>query len=623
MTATRRRTGPLREDDGLDRWLVAGLALVVVLPIAVAVVRTVGEGWAAVGDNANFLIRSRDVLTAHHPLLGTWSSASLSIGRDVNHPGPLMFDLLAPGSKLGGAPGMAVSTALVNVAAVAAAAVVAHRIGGLRAAAVALLTSASVIWAMGSELLFDPWNPHVVLLPLVLLLVLVWAMVRGFAPALPAAAFVASLVVQTHLSYALLVPALCLWGVVWLVRAVGLAGLRRTLVTTAVVLGLAWVQPLVDQVAGNGNLGDLASSAGASESSVGASLGLRLVADVVATPPWWGRHSFADAVQPPPGQPPLLDGEPNIDGLPSPAIAVAALAVVTALLALAWVVARRRDPVARAGVGVAAVALVLATGATVTLPIGLLGVSPHQVRHLWPVAALVTATVALVLVRRTAVLVVAAVALSLLSLPRYDAGAGPADDADVIPALRALTSQLGTLEDEGTLLYDTSRLRFAEPWTSSVMAALQERGIDFVVREEGWARQLGTRRRWDGRRLGRIYVLEGDAAREVPPGSVRVAHVDGLTPEERDELAHLERRLADLGIRLNADGRAARDVGALRSFEERTPTADELIATGELSTLVRERLLHLPRSRQRAAARYADLRYRWDRHTVAVLLEER
>ena len=60
------------------------------------------------GDQALLEIRARDVLTAHHPLLGTASSAALNRDQVVplNHPGPLMFDVLAlPVRLFGGGPG--------------------------------------------------------------------------------------------------------------------------------------------------------------------------------------------------------------------------------------------------------------------------------------------------------------------------------------------------------------------------------------------------------------------------------------------------------------------------------------------------------------------------------------
>jgi hypothetical protein len=68
----------------------------VVLPIVVAVVRALVHGWFPIGDAALLAIRAYDVGTSHNPLLGSWTSASFALGIDVNNPGPLYPDLLAP-----------------------------------------------------------------------------------------------------------------------------------------------------------------------------------------------------------------------------------------------------------------------------------------------------------------------------------------------------------------------------------------------------------------------------------------------------------------------------------------------------------------------------------------------
>ena len=52
------------------------------------------------GDDAYFTVRSRDVLTAHHPLLGAWSSGSLDLETPINNLGPIQLDLLAPFTRL-------------------------------------------------------------------------------------------------------------------------------------------------------------------------------------------------------------------------------------------------------------------------------------------------------------------------------------------------------------------------------------------------------------------------------------------------------------------------------------------------------------------------------------------
>src|SRR3954454_1290958 len=68
----------------------------VVLPIVVAVVRALAHDWFPIGDAALLAIRAYDVGTPDHPLLGSWTSASFALGINVNNPGPLYPDVLAP-----------------------------------------------------------------------------------------------------------------------------------------------------------------------------------------------------------------------------------------------------------------------------------------------------------------------------------------------------------------------------------------------------------------------------------------------------------------------------------------------------------------------------------------------
>lgn len=624
MTALRRPTS--LEPRQRDGWLVAALAAVTALPFVVATVRALGRGWMAVGDNGNFLIRSRDVLTSHHPLLGTWSSASIPIGEDVNHPGPLLFDVFAVPAKLGGAGGLAVGVLLLHLACVALIAVFARRVGGARLAAASLAATAALSWSMGSELLYDPWNPHTLLFPFLLLLVLSVALAQGDLVALPVAVAVGSLIIQTHLSYALLVPPLLLWGLVWLVRRYGVRRVRRTVVVAALVGIACWVQPVLDQVNGEGNLGALAGGLGADQEAVGGGLGVRIVAEVVATPPWWGRDGFGEDLRVPPGQSPLIGERPNVSGLPSATAALVGLGLVAAVLALALLRAHRsEDDVARGAVALAAVALLVALVVTVRLPVGGVGVPPHQVRYLWPLATFATGVTVLALAPRrwgAAALAGATVVLAVLTVPFHAVDAGPQGDADAIPIAADLCSQLGPLEDEGTVVYDTSRLRFAEPWTSALLACMQEQGIDFRVDDAVWARQLGSERADDRESDARVFVLEGDAALATPEDDVRrVAVVEALDMDEERELGALERSLDDLDIELNEAGRAAADRGALRSFADGPPTAAQLLSFGELAALVNDGLLAVPADRAEEVERYAELRYRRDRLTIALFLD--
>ncbi len=187
-------------------WLGPAVVVVAIVPIVVATVRALARGWVAIGDNGLLLLRTQDVATANHPLLGTWTSASLSAGRAINNPGPLWFDALAPFVKVAGpSVGFAVGVMVANIAAVVLAAWAARRVGGELAMVLVTALSAGLAWSMGSELLYDAWQPHAMLLPFWALLILLWALASGQLWTLPWVLGVASLLVQTHLAFAYVV----------------------------------------------------------------------------------------------------------------------------------------------------------------------------------------------------------------------------------------------------------------------------------------------------------------------------------------------------------------------------------------------------------------------------------
>jgi hypothetical protein len=204
---------------------------------------------------------------------------------------------------------------------------------------------------MGSEMLFDPWQPHAVMLPFLLYVVLVWSVTCGDAIALPIAAFAGSLVVQTHLSYAVIVPLVGVWAVVGL--AVHLRGARadastwsdarrgvlRAVVATALVLAVCWAQPVVEQLTGDGQ-GNLSRLLGASRDpaaeTVGLARGARTIAAVLVLPPEWLRSSIARGWQ---GALNALSRHPD---LPSTGVAIVCLTLLAALVAICALDARRR-----------------------------------------------------------------------------------------------------------------------------------------------------------------------------------------------------------------------------------------------------------------------------------------
>ncbi len=299
MTTPTVAQQAVRRRAPVAAWTVVAACTTAV--VVFATIRGLASGYQPVGDNALIELRARDVFTGHWPLLGTWSSASVAAGQDLNHPGPLLFDLFAvPVRALGGRAGIAVGAAALNIAALWGSALTARRVGGDVAALATALAAAVLAWTMGSEVLFDAWQPNILVLPFFAFLVLVWAVFAGHGGALPWAVAVGSLCVQAHLSYLFVVPALLGAGVVALWRDSRPALWRRhgrSLLLALAVGLLAWAQPLIEQLFGAGR-GNISRLAGGSDDGVrsGLSLAVRMVAAVLAIPPAWFRPGYDTAI---------------------------------------------------------------------------------------------------------------------------------------------------------------------------------------------------------------------------------------------------------------------------------------------------------------------------------------
>ena len=628
VMATRpSRTSPL--DDVIARALV----VVAIMPVVVAAVRALRRGWAPIGDIGLILLRAEDVGTADHPLLGTWTSASLSAGRSINNPGPLWFDVLAPFVRtLGPSVGTAVAVMVANSAAILIAAWAARRAAGTSGLLVVTALSAGLAWSMGSELLFDAWQPNAMVLPFWALLVTLWAFSTGELAAAPWAIGLASLIVQTHLSFvyvvAIIGAAAAAAGAVARRRDHADDGgderrsWRRPIAVAGIVGALAWLQPALDQFVGQGNLGNLLASSDGGGERVGLRLGTRIVSSVVALPPWWTRLSYSGTIEPTGvvgtgAERDVTEG--NIASLP---LAIVGLLAVGALLGALAAVAIRRDDRAIATIGLLAlVAIVASMIALVLSPINDIGISPHQMRWLWPISALVLAvpllTAARWLVRPPATQIVAGVAITCLAvatLPTYAAPEGPTANRDAEPTVSALVDQLDDYEPGDAVIFDMTGIRFAEPYSGPVIAALARNGVDVVTDDEGMVGQMGRARRADGTESRRLVLIEGEAALDPPVDADVVAFVDGLDAGERAELdvvtVALLQDLSRTGLRLNADGRAARAAG-------RFDVSDEVIMPGRVGTgpetrglltmLINGGYVELDGSVEATARRYAEL----------------
>ena len=438
-----------RADREPPRWVRAVLVVVVLLPIVVAVVRALVNDWFPIGDSALLYVRARDVATAHHPLLGSWTSASLSVGEQMNNPGPLYDDLLAPIARtLPFSSAAAIAVGAVNAACVLGISGVSRAVGGWAMQRWMLVACAAMSWVLGSELLIDIWQAHALLLPFLLYLVLMIGLACGEARWLPFAAGVASVLVQTHISYVFVLTAAT-------VAALAVCAARswpprdwpwrqalrsRTAAWTAAVVIVCWAQPIWEQLfgRGKGNLARLISNASGGDVQLGPALGVRLSGNVLPQPLWQLRRGFSSLVP----RAATVEGDdgPFIDVVSpligGPAALVLWLALVLVLAALGWALHRRHARTAAAACWVTTGVVLAAPACLSIVTVGRL-FAPHHVRWLWTVAVLVNVVVLwaiaeiVVLRWRRAVTAVSiapialATVLSVAALPFLAATAGP------------------------------------------------------------------------------------------------------------------------------------------------------------------------------------------------------
>ncbi|HEX4493740.1 MAG TPA: hypothetical protein VH914_21235 [Acidimicrobiia bacterium] len=281
-----------REPARRDRVFLTCLALVL-LPFVVGLVKVAFVHWTPVGDWALLELRARSVGGAHTPLVGPYSRFGWS------HPGPALFYALAGPYRIfgGRANGILAAVLLINGASVAGLLIVAWRRGRRPLTIATAIAVALLCHALGATFLRDPWNPYVTVLPFALLVFLAWSIACGDAWAVPVAAFVASFVGQTHVGYAALVVTVLVVATAW--RVVVMVRARRqehprarprsaaiTLVTIGVVV-LAWLPPLLDQIANPGNLDAIWKFFQKRHKTPTLDTGFRLVGRALAVPATW------------------------------------------------------------------------------------------------------------------------------------------------------------------------------------------------------------------------------------------------------------------------------------------------------------------------------------------------
>jgi hypothetical protein len=568
---------------------IGWVAIVVgVAPILLAGVRAAWRGWTPTGDNAYSAVRGWDVFSSQPPLLGTWSSASLYTGHQINHPGALQFDLLAvPVHLLGHGPGTAVGMAMGNAAAVGLVGWLVLRSLGGAAAATAMAFAGLLTWSLGSEMLYDPWSQYAPLLPFALFLVTVGCVVAGDLAALPIMVVAGGYALQTHLSYSLLVPGLTGFALAAVAassirqRRRDAAGWRRargrTLRWTAIgaVTGLAvWAQPLVEQLsgAGEGNLAALARSRSAPAPTPSLGDSVRALGGTVAVPPAWLPPSY--------GSPSFhLDGS----GRPTWLAASGLLALTLALVVLGVRAWRRGSPAVAGATATALAALVIGFMTVDRAPMRF-GIVPTYLRWMWPLGMVVWLAVGLALLdevwsrrqarvagpvpgpglgrptaRWASVGLAATAVTAAATVPTVDNGT--ASPPWTVDAIHEVDDDVAAAVDgEPGVLVEMGGHLAVGATAPALFGVLQEAGVPFYVHDVALVRQLGVDRAYEPGDATVRLVVRGGRADRARPGERLVAENDPLSGAEERELARLTDEVREIvarhGLPLVEDARS-------------------------------------------------------------------
>jgi hypothetical protein len=536
-------------------WFAAGMLGLAVTPIVVAVGRAIAIGWVPTFDAGYFTVRSRDVLTAHHPLVGAWSSASVTLGATVRNLGPLQLDLLAPFTKADPYWGTAVGVGVVAAASVTAVWWSARRLLGPIGAGAAMLATLALEVTIGTQALIDPRQQIYLLLPYWALLWLTWATAAGYGPAIPALVFAASLIIQTHFTFLFQTALLVVAGV-----SLYLAGARRRwrevaatrwLSLGAVVGLLCWAQPFWDQLFGDRNLGAVLAERGASE-GVGWKGGAELIAGTVLRPPrFWLPGTLGDFRLP-----------TDLVSLRSAGLALAAwLVLVAGAAAVAW--RRRRPDLAMLG-AIGVVALVAALVAGARIPPSEFGLIPQNYFWMWPTGVFLSVAVAAGVVaavpeiRRGLASPAGTLGLGIAGIVVTVFASRPVDHFIVVasnetagervarPVVEELAAGLREEQVAGPLVVDYGRASFGTYTRYTFLAELQRAGIEFTFPpgDENLNR-FGRERCEEGQAVGRIVLADAGGDPVPRDGEVVLAHVDEFSDTDQADLEALDRRFGE------------------------------------------------------------------------------
>lgn len=575
------------EAPGRVDLLWVGALVVVGAGILIQAVRAVRIGWIPSGDDGYWSMMSRSVFSSRPPLLGSSSSGGVVAGTGFHHLGPLGFYVLAPFVAALGGVGVAVGTAVVNAASTVIAAVAVRSGAGRRAGWIVVVGSAALAATMGPELLIDPWNPHLATIPFWGACCCAWAVLLGKVWWAAPGMFLASLALQTHLSFAALAGAVGLLILMatafWCAREpertvprAATGGRLRTwrwspLVLAVSVTAVAGAPMLIQQFFGSGpgNLTSVLTGGTGQRNPLGVTAGARVLAQAL-DPANWLPGSW---------RPQVIE----IDRLASPWLAVAVIVLLVGLV-VASARSRRWSQVSGASF---ALGLVIAGVVNASaLGVRLVGAPMTLARWAWPVALFATVvaldgSAALVsgrsetsgpepsaaggrrvgfVLRSLALVVVAGLAVANL-LPRDEgSGAKAVSRRPISEMLRVAAPRVAAL---GRPYIEVDVQTLAAESTVALMDWLDERGVRFSLSDRVALGQAGGYRAVDGTETATVRLRGG---RNVVLG----APVEGLRnifeylPVGAAELAWYRDRATATQARLESFYRRLRSDPGLR-----------------------------------------------------------
>jgi hypothetical protein len=285
--------------DRASTAFVATVFALALAPVVAVLITRVGRAYFPMEDTASVDLLVRDVFGAHTPLVGAYS-------RGFNHPGPIMFWILAPLSKLaGGAPwATLVGGALFQGAAIAAAGWLALRHGGVALMLTILAGLGLAYSSFPTDAQFlEAWNPYLAFPLFAVFLLQAWDVGEGNRWQVLGLAVTGTLLVQFHIGYLPLVVGATLWALVTVAFArkgiLDTEGARpawRTVgIATGVALVLLWAAPVVQQLTRTpGNLGEIWDFFTDRAPLAGLGAGARVFAvEFRVLPPWlFGSEQF-------------------------------------------------------------------------------------------------------------------------------------------------------------------------------------------------------------------------------------------------------------------------------------------------------------------------------------------